>query len=69
MYSPGFFPNGYLGKPLNYGYYLTQALGEHYGFDPHATPWNEMSARSPAGLPLRQSGRVGSDCRGTLRTS
>jgi excinuclease ABC subunit A len=46
MYSPGFFPNGYLGKPLNHGYYLTQALGEYYGFDPHKTPWNEMSAEA-----------------------
>ena len=43
MYSPGFFPNGYLGKPFNHGYYLTQALGEYYGFDPHKTPWNEIS--------------------------
>jgi excinuclease ABC subunit A len=43
MYSPGFYPNGYLGKPFNGGYYLTQALGEAYGFDPHKTPWDEMS--------------------------
>jgi excinuclease ABC subunit A len=43
MYSPGFYPNGYLGKPFNHGYYLTQALGERYGFDPHKTPWNAMS--------------------------
>jgi excinuclease ABC subunit A len=43
MYSPGFFPNGYLGKPFNHGYYLVLALGERFGFDPHRTPWNEMS--------------------------
>jgi excinuclease ABC subunit A len=43
MYSPGFFPNGYLGKPLNHGYYLTVAFAEHFGFDPFRTPWNEMS--------------------------
>jgi len=46
MYSPGFFPNGYLGKPFNGGYYLVQALAEHYGFDPHKTPWNEISAEA-----------------------
>jgi excinuclease UvrABC ATPase subunit len=44
MYSPGFFPNGYLGKPFNGGYYLVQALGNRHGFDPHKTPWNELSA-------------------------
>ncbi|MBP1702746.1 MAG: excinuclease subunit, partial [Chloroflexi bacterium] len=44
MYSPGFFPNGYLGKPFNGGYYLLQALAEYYGFDPHKTPWNKISA-------------------------
>ena len=43
MYSPGFFPDGYLGKPFNGGYYLVQALAQRYGFDPQATPWNEMS--------------------------
>ena len=43
MYSPGFFPKGYLGKPLNYGYYLTVALAERYGFDPFLTPWTEMT--------------------------
>jgi excinuclease ABC subunit A len=43
MYSPGFFPNGYLGKPFNGGYYLVQALARRYGFDPAATPWNEMA--------------------------
>lgn len=43
MYSPGFFPDGYLGKPLNGGYYQVQALGQRYGFDPEHTPWNAMS--------------------------
>jgi excinuclease ABC subunit A len=43
MYSPGFFPNGYLGKPFNHGYYQVLALGQRYGFDPHTTPWQEMS--------------------------
>jgi excinuclease ABC subunit A len=46
MHSPGFFPNGYLGKPFNGGYYLVQALAEYYGFDPHKTPWNELSAQA-----------------------
>jgi excinuclease ABC subunit A len=46
MHSPGFFPNGYLGKPFNGGYYMLQALGSHHGFDPHKTPWNEMSAEA-----------------------
>lgn len=44
MYSPGFFPDGYLGKPFNGGYYLLLALAEYYGFDPQRTPWNEISA-------------------------
>jgi len=43
MYSPGFFPNGYLGKPFNGGYYHVLALGHHYGFDPASTPWQEMT--------------------------
>lgn len=43
MYSPGFFPKGYLGKPLNHGYYLTMALAERFGFDPFTTPWKDMT--------------------------
>ena len=43
MYSPGFFPKGYLCKPYNGGYYVVQALATRYGFDPFSTPWNEMS--------------------------
>jgi excinuclease ABC subunit A len=46
MHSPGFFPNGYLGKPFNGGYYMLQALGRHHGFDPHKTPWNELPAKA-----------------------
>jgi excinuclease ABC subunit A len=43
MYSPGFFPKGYLCKPMNGGYELVQALAEKMGFDPATTPWNAMS--------------------------
>jgi excinuclease ABC subunit A len=43
MYSPGFFPQGFLDKPFNSGYYLVQALAERYNFDPMATPWNQMT--------------------------
>jgi excinuclease ABC subunit A len=43
MYSPGFFPKGFLCKPYNSGYYVVQALATRYGFDPFETPWNEMS--------------------------
>jgi excinuclease ABC subunit A len=43
MYSPGFFPKGYLCKPGNGGYYLVQALAERYGFDPATTPWDGMT--------------------------
>ena len=42
MYSPGFFPKGYLCKPGNGGYEEVQALAERYGFDPGSTPWNLM---------------------------
>jgi len=43
MYSPGFFPKGYLCKPYNGGYYEVQAIARRYEFDPATTPWNEMS--------------------------
>jgi excinuclease ABC subunit A len=43
MYSPGFFPKGYLCKPYNGGYYIVQALATRYSFDPYSTPWNEMT--------------------------
>ncbi len=43
MYSPGFFPKGYLCKPYNGGYDKVQALSLKYDFDPASTPWNEMT--------------------------
>lgn len=43
MYSPGFFPDGYLGKPYNGGYDELQALAKFYNFDPAVTPWEAMS--------------------------
>jgi excinuclease ABC subunit A len=43
MYSPGFFPKGYLCKPYNGGYYIVQALAKRYDFDPFSTPWNEIT--------------------------
>jgi excinuclease ABC subunit A len=46
MYSPGFFPKGYLCKPFNYGYSLVQALAARYDFDPATTPWNQMTSEA-----------------------
>jgi len=43
MYSPGFFPKGYLCEPYNGGYDMVQAIAVRYGFDPAITPWNEMT--------------------------
>jgi excinuclease ABC subunit A len=43
MYSPGFFPNGYLGKPFNGGNDMLLALAQRFHFDPAVTPWNRMS--------------------------
>ncbi|MFX1236248.1 MAG: hypothetical protein ACFFAS_12180 [Promethearchaeota archaeon] len=43
MYSPGFFPKGYLCKPYNVGYYIVKALADKYGFDQLNTPWKDMS--------------------------
>jgi excinuclease ABC subunit A len=43
MYSPGFFPKGYLCEPYNGGYDMVQAIAARHGFDPANTPWNEMS--------------------------
>ncbi|MFW9827828.1 MAG: ATP-binding cassette domain-containing protein [Candidatus Thorarchaeota archaeon] len=42
MYSPGFFPKGYLCKPYNGGYYIVQALATRYNFDPFSTSWNKL---------------------------
>jgi excinuclease ABC subunit A len=46
MYSPGFFPGGYLCKPFNGGYDVVQALAKKHGFDAHSTPWNKMGAKA-----------------------
>ena len=46
MYSPGFFPKGYLCQPYNGGYDMVQALAGRYDFNPFETPWNEMSAKA-----------------------
>jgi excinuclease ABC subunit A len=43
MHSPGFFPGSYLCKPQNGGYWMLQALGARYGFDPFETPWEAMT--------------------------
>ncbi|NHJ87623.1 MAG: ATP-binding cassette domain-containing protein [Asgard group archaeon] len=43
MFSPGFFPFGYICKEFNGGYYIIQALAERYNFDPVTTPWNQMT--------------------------
>lgn len=42
MYSPGFFPKGYLCKPGNGGYYVVQTFAERHGFDPFETPWEDV---------------------------
>ncbi|NIM16745.1 MAG: ATP-binding cassette domain-containing protein [Candidatus Aminicenantes bacterium] len=43
MYSPGFFPKGYLCKPGNGGYDIVRAFAHRHGFDPEATPWKQIS--------------------------
>ncbi len=55
MYSPGFFPKGYLCKPFNGGYDIVQGLAARYGFDPFDTPWDADDRGRAAGLPLRRS--------------
>lgn len=42
MYSPGFFPKGYLCKPGNGGYDVVQAFSARHGFDPFETPWEDV---------------------------
>jgi excinuclease ABC subunit A len=67
MYSPGFFPNGYLCQPFNHGYYMVRAVAERYGFDPQRTPWNDMSPEArqaflfgdPEELEVTWTGRSG----------
>jgi excinuclease ABC subunit A len=44
MYSPGFFPKGYLCKPGNGGYDIVRAFARRHGFDPATTPWNQIPA-------------------------
>ncbi|MFC2029932.1 hypothetical protein ACFLWA_04295 [Chloroflexota bacterium] len=39
MHSPGYWPQTYLCQDTG----VAQALGTRYGFDPSATPWNEMT--------------------------
>lgn len=46
MYSPGFFPRGFICKPYNGGYYILQAISKRYGFDSAKTPWKEMSKKA-----------------------
>jgi len=43
MYSPGFFPKGYLCKPGNGGYDIVRAFAARYGFDLAETPWNQLT--------------------------
>lgn len=46
MYSPGFFPKGFLGKPYNSGHYMVLALAQRYGFDPFRTAWQDMTGET-----------------------
>jgi excinuclease ABC subunit A len=46
MYSPGFFPQGYLCKPGNGGYDMVRAVAKRHGWDPCVTPWNSMSPQA-----------------------
>lgn len=67
MYSPGFFPKGYLCKPFNHGYDKVQALAARYDFNPATTPWNEMTPEAqraflfgdPEPMPVTQHSRAG----------
>ncbi|MCL5995574.1 MAG: hypothetical protein M1546_05895, partial [Chloroflexi bacterium] len=67
MYSPGFFPKGYLCKPFNGGYDMVQALAARYGFDPAVTPWNHLSPEAqqaflygdPVPMPVTYRSRTG----------
>ena len=67
MYSPGFFPKGYLGKPFNGGYDLVQALAVRYHFNPATTPWNQMTPEAqqaflfgdPEPMPVTYNSRNG----------
>jgi excinuclease ABC subunit A len=43
LHSPGFYPQSYLCRPEHGGYWMLQALGQRYGFDPATTPWSKLS--------------------------
>jgi excinuclease UvrABC ATPase subunit len=45
MYSPGFFPKGYLCKPGNGGYDIVRAFAQRHGFDPEITPWDQIPTK------------------------
>ena len=45
MYSPGFFPKGYLCKPGNGGYDIVRAFAQRHGFDPAVTPWDQIPTK------------------------
>ena len=70
MYSPGFYPQGYFGKPYNGGYDILQHLAEVHSFDPFVTPWREMSEEAQQaflfGVPEQMSvtfrSRKGREC-------
>jgi excinuclease ABC subunit A len=49
-YSPGFFPNGYLGNPTTMAIITCWRLKGH-GFDPHHNPWDQLT-RMPTCLPV-----------------
>jgi len=55
MYSPGFFPKGYLCKRYNGGYYVVQALAKRHYFDPMTTPWNKMSPEAQSAFLFGES--------------
>jgi excinuclease ABC subunit A len=67
MFSPGFFPKGYLCKPFNGGYDMVQAVASRHGFDPVTTPWNEMTPEAqqtflfgdPDPIPVAYRSRTG----------
>jgi len=43
MYSPGFFPGGYLCKTPHHGHAIAKAVAARHGFDLFETPWEEVS--------------------------
>lgn len=42
MFSPGYFPRGYICTPGTGGNKAFVAFADRYGFDPKTTPWDEM---------------------------